>query len=145
MKSRVKNTSYSNIIISRNQDYLSTHLLQGIHEHHVNCFRTVRYYDYGREEVSNISWSNFMGPGSVLFSCLMLTQIPSRTFNSKPSYVMDKFLTGTCSPTEKLACTNIQGNKSEEASPHKHTEATSQYLEQWQSSWDAMGGAGKSS
>lgn len=73
------------------------------------------------------------------------SQITIRTSDSKSSYIMDKFLTGSCSSTEKLACTDTQENKSEESSTHKRTEATSQYLNQWQSSWDAMGGAGRSS
>jgi hypothetical protein len=72
------------------------------------------------------------------------SQITSRTSESKPSYLMDKFLTEACSPTEKLACTESQKNTSEVVSPEKHTEAKAQYLNQWQSSWDAMGGGARS-
>lgn len=54
---------------------------------------------------------------------------------------MDKFLTEACSPTENLACGESQTNAREMVSPERRTEVKAQYLNQWQSSWDAMGEA----
>ncbi|KAJ0121633.1 hypothetical protein J7T55_008800 [Diaporthe amygdali] len=67
------------------------------------------------------------------------------TIDKKPCYTMTQFLTEACSPTERLACSKPQENNGHKSSRNGSTEVMGQYLNQWQSSWDAMGEAAISS
>lgn len=58
---------------------------------------------------------------------------------------MNRFLTEACSPTEKYGCSESQTKPAQKISTHGSAEAMGHYLTQWQSSWDAMGGATGSS